>query len=78
MGAYVREFGQKYARFIAVWTMGLAYGSAALYYQVTHFADHPATSSAWIAGILLVSFATYRILKSVGSKQSQALEVQTA
>ncbi|MEX0335532.1 Fe(2+) transporter permease subunit FeoB [Vibrio tubiashii] len=78
MGAYVREFGQKYARFIAVWTMGLAYGSAALYYQVTHFADHPATSSAWIAGILLVSFATYRILKSVGTKQSQALEVQTA
>ncbi|AIW13493.1 Fe(2+) transporter permease subunit FeoB [Vibrio tubiashii] len=78
MGAYVREFGQKYARFIAVWTMGLAYGSAALYYQVTHFADHPATSSAWIAGILLVSFATYRILKSVGSKQSQVLEVQTA
>lgn len=78
MGAYVREFGQKYARFIAVWTMGLAYGSAALYYQVTHFADHPATSSAWIAGILLVSFATYRILKSVGSKQSQSLEVQTA
>ncbi|NOH23373.1 Fe(2+) transporter permease subunit FeoB [Vibrio europaeus] len=78
MGAYVREFGQKYARFIAVWTMGLAYGSAALYYQVTHFADHPATSSAWIAGILLVSFATYRILKSVGCKQSQALEVQTA
>ncbi|NOI81490.1 Fe(2+) transporter permease subunit FeoB [Vibrio tubiashii] len=78
MGAYVREFGQKYARFIAVWTMGLAYGSAALYYQVTHFTDHPATSSAWIAGILLVSFATYRILKSVGSKQSQSLEVQTA
>ncbi len=78
MGAYVREFGQKYARFIAVWTMGLAYGSAALYYQVTHFVDHPVTSSAWIAGILLVSFATYRVLKSVGSKQSQALEVQAA
>ncbi|MEZ8102074.1 Fe(2+) transporter permease subunit FeoB [Vibrio bivalvicida] len=78
MGAYVREFGQKYARFIAVWTMGLAYGSAALYYQVTHFTDHPASSSAWIAGILLVSFATYRVLKSVGTKQNQTLEVQVA
>ncbi|KLN62999.1 Fe(2+) transporter permease subunit FeoB [Vibrio sp. VPAP30] len=78
MGAYVREFGQKYARFIAVWTMGLAYGSAALYYQVTHFTDHPASSSAWIAGILLMSFATYRVLKSVGTKQNQTLEVQVA
>ncbi|NOH81932.1 Fe(2+) transporter permease subunit FeoB [Vibrio sp. RE86] len=78
MGAYVREFGQKYARFIAVWTMGLAYGGAALYYQVTHFADHPATSSAWIAGILLVSVGVYRVLKSVGNKQTPSLEVQTA
>lgn len=78
MGAYVREFGHKYARFIAVWTMGLAYGGAALYYQVTHFADHPATSSAWIVGIVLLCFVTYRALKSAGSKQSQSLEVQTA
>ncbi|WP_114765254.1 Fe(2+) transporter permease subunit FeoB [Vibrio rhodolitus] len=77
MGAYVREFGQKYARFIAVWTMGLAYGSAALYYQATHFADHPATSSAWIAGILVVAALVYRALKAAGKKQ-QALEVQMA
>ncbi len=77
MGAYVREFGQKYARFIAVWTMGLAYGSAALFYQATHFTDHPATSSAWIAGILLASMMVYRLLKSAGNKQ-QPLEVQIA
>lgn len=77
MGAYVREFGQKYARFIAVWTMGLAYGSAALYYQATHFADHPATSSAWIVGILLVAALVYRALKAAGKKQ-QTLEVQMA
>ncbi|WP_194435950.1 Fe(2+) transporter permease subunit FeoB [Vibrio fluminensis] len=77
MGAYVREFGQKYARFIAVWTMGLAYGSATLYYQATHFADHPATSSAWIAGILVVAALVYRALKAAGKKQ-QALEVQMA
>ncbi|GAB2665493.1 Fe(2+) transporter permease subunit FeoB [Vibrio panuliri] len=78
MGAYVREFGQKYARFIAVWTMGLAYGSAALYYQATHFTDHPASSSAWIVGILLVCGIVFRMLKSAGKKQQQALEVQVA
>lgn len=78
MGAYVREFGQKYARFIAVWTMGLAYGSATLYYQVTHFSSHPVSSSLWIAAILGVSVITYRLLKAVGAKQTQALEAQVA
>lgn len=78
MGAYVREFGAKYARFIAVWTMGLAYGGATLYYQATHFADHPVTSAAWISAIVLLSFITYRGLKAVGRKQSQQLEVQVA
>lgn len=78
MGAYVREFGQKYARFIAVWTMGLAYGGAALYYQATHFVDHPATSAAWIAGIFAVGFVSYRALKAAGQKSAQQLEVKLA
>ena len=78
MGAYVREFGQKYARFIAVWTMGLAYGGAALYYQATHFVDHPATSAAWIAGTFAVGFVSYRALKAAGQKSAQQLEVKLA
>ncbi|TMX30886.1 Fe(2+) transporter permease subunit FeoB [Vibrio sp. Hep-1b-8] len=78
MGAYVREFGVKYARFIAVWTMGLAYGSAALYYQATHFSDHPVMSAAWISAIILAGFVTYRALKVVGNKQVQQLEAQIA
>lgn len=78
MGAYVREFGQKYARFIAVWTMGLAYGGAVLYYQTMHFTDHPIYSAAWIAGVILVSFATYRALKVAGQKQMHYAEAQTA
>lgn len=78
MGAYVREFGQKYARFIAVWTMGLAYGSATLYYQTTHFSDHPATSTAWIVGILALSGLVYLRLKAAGKKQQALVEVQVA
>lgn len=78
MGAYVREFGSKYARFIAVWTMGLAYGSAAIYYQATHFTDHPVTSAAWIGGILLVSFTLYRLLKASGQRSQHQLEAQVA
>lgn len=77
MGAYVREFGAKYARFIAVWTMGLAYGAAALFYQATHFNDHPVTSSLWIVGIISLSLAIYYWLKKVG-RESKSLQVQIA
>ncbi|MGR5502193.1 Fe(2+) transporter permease subunit FeoB [Vibrio sp. DNB22_10_4] len=75
MGAYVKEFGQKYARFIAVWTMGLAYGGATLYYQVTHFALHPMTSAAWIVAILAICAIVWKLLKSQGKKQTE-LEIQ--
>ncbi|GAL21756.1 ferrous iron transport protein B [Vibrio maritimus] len=77
MGAYVKEFGQKYARFIAVWTMGLAYGGATLYYQVTHFALHPMTSAVWIVVILAVCALVWKLLKNQGKKQAQ-MEMQTA
>lgn len=77
MGAYVKEFGQKYARFIAVWTMGLAYGGATLYYQVTHFALHPMTSAVWIVAIIAVCALVWKLLKNQGKKQAQ-MEMQTA
>ncbi|EME3970656.1 Fe(2+) transporter permease subunit FeoB [Vibrio fluvialis] len=77
MGAYVREFGTRYARFIAVWTMGLAYASAALFNQAAHFSESPVNSASWIGGILLVCALVYSLLKRAGRKQ-QRLEVQMA
>ncbi|MBY7943310.1 Fe(2+) transporter permease subunit FeoB [Vibrio fluvialis] len=77
MGAYVREFGTRYARFIAVWTMGLAYASAALFNQAAHFSESPVSSASWIGGILLVCTLVYSLLKRAGRKQ-QRLEVQMA
>ncbi|MGL4474010.1 MAG: ferrous iron transport protein B, partial [Shewanella sp.] len=40
MGALVNEFGIRWARFAALWTFGLAYGSATLVYQVGTFNQH--------------------------------------
>ncbi|USD40347.1 Fe(2+) transporter permease subunit FeoB [Vibrio sp. SCSIO 43135] len=78
MGAYVREFGQMYARFIAAWTMGLAYGSATLYNQVTHFTEHPIYSSVCIVTVIGTGFVVLRMLKVAGKKNAPDLEVQTA
>ncbi|WP_100753102.1 Fe(2+) transporter permease subunit FeoB [Vibrio salilacus] len=75
MGAYVREFGSTYAKFIALWTMGLAYGGATLFYQVTHFMDHPLSSVGWIVAIAAIGLVTYRMLKSRGARQSELIEV---
>ncbi|ASU22724.1 ferrous iron transport protein B [Vibrio qinghaiensis] len=78
MGAYVREFGANYARFIAVWTMGLAYGGAALYYQATRITETPVESLTWIIAIVMVSLLTFKMLKRKGLQQKTVLEVEVA
>lgn len=74
MGAYVREFGMSYARFIAVWTMGLGYGGATLFNQAYQFTSQPVTSTIWILVIAVVSFGTYKALQREGTKQQQLAE----
>ncbi|MGF1686691.1 Fe(2+) transporter permease subunit FeoB [Photobacterium japonica] len=73
MGAYVREFGQKFAAFIAGWTMLLAYTFATLWYQVAHFMDHPVTSMLWIGFFVLLNGGLIVIFKQQGRKQAQTL-----
>ncbi len=77
MGAYVREFGKKYSYFIASWTMGLAYGSSVIFYQVANFTSHPVSSLGWIVTVVAVYYAAFQWLKKTGRKQ-QTLEVQVA
>ncbi|MGF1729607.1 Fe(2+) transporter permease subunit FeoB [Photobacterium kasasachensis] len=71
MGAYVREFGQKFSAFIAGWTMLLAYTFATVVYQVAHFADHPVTSMLWIGFFALINIGLYVLFKRQGQKQPE-------
>ncbi|WP_318471723.1 Fe(2+) transporter permease subunit FeoB [Photobacterium leiognathi] len=70
MGAYVREFGQKFALFIAGWTMLMAYSFATWFYQIAHFVDHPATSAFWIGFFVLINGGIFLLLKREGKKQT--------
>ncbi|WP_318522029.1 Fe(2+) transporter permease subunit FeoB [Photobacterium leiognathi] len=70
MGAYVREFGQKFALFIAGWTMLMAYSFATWFYQIAHFVDHPATSAFWICFFVLINGGIFLLLKREGKKQT--------
>jgi ferrous iron transport protein B len=68
MGAYVREFGRKFAWFIAAWTMFLAYFFATMYYQIAAFSTHPATSAGWIVFFTVLMLAVIAMLKNTGNK----------
>ncbi|NAX23366.1 Fe(2+) transporter permease subunit FeoB [Vibrio sp. V39_P1S14PM300] len=78
MGAYVREFGHKYARFIAVWTMGLAYAGATLYYQASMLTETPIQSTIWITIVIGGSALVYVSLKRQGRSQQALTEVPVA
>ncbi|HEB95223.1 MAG TPA: Fe(2+) transporter permease subunit FeoB [Sedimenticola thiotaurini] len=53
IGAIVREAGGPWAAFVASWTTGVAYTTSTIFYQAATFGQHPASSAAWILGLLL-------------------------
>ena len=58
-----RETGLRWMAFAIVWTTGLAYSAATLYYQAVTYHQHPQQSAAWIGGILLTIALVYSVLK---------------
>jgi len=67
MGAIVREVGMNWARFVAVWSTGIAYIVAVVYYQIATIAEHPMFSLTYLSiAILIVAGAIYA-LKNKGN-----------
>jgi len=56
VAAIFQEAGGRWATFVAVWTTGLAYGLATLYYQLATWAQHPA-GSAFGIGLVVAGIA---------------------
>jgi ferrous iron transport protein B len=52
--AIYRETGGAWTLFVLLWTTGIAYMTATLFYQGVTFEQHPGYSAAWIAGLLAV------------------------
>ena len=57
--------------FVAAWTTGVAFTTSTIFYQAARFTQHPASSSAWIIGLLLVMTLTVIGLKKWGQKESE-------
>ncbi len=73
LGALVSEFGAKWARFCALWTLALAYGSATVCYQLLTIKEHPVQSVAWAAFFASALYVFYLWLKRKGKKAQQII-----
>ena len=67
--AIYREAGTRWTLFTAGWTTGLAYGVATLFYQAATFAQNPASSAAWIAGVLAAFAAAIAAMRYTGNRK---------
>jgi ferrous iron transport protein B len=70
--AIYRETSRGWTFFVVLWTTGLAYMTATLFYQAMTFSRHPDASLAWIAGLIFVFssvlFALWLYGKQTGGK----------
>ncbi|KOR31556.1 iron transporter FeoB [Achromatium sp. WMS2] len=53
LGAIYREAGWNWAAFVSIWSTGLGYGTATMYYQLATFGNHPSQSLIWV--IIIIS-----------------------
>lgn len=68
-----RETTARWTAFVAAWTTGLAYVVATLYYQIATFDAHPASSTAWIAGCVVLSLTVVAVMRYWGQRKPDGL-----
>jgi ferrous iron transport protein B len=78
VGAIARETSLAWAGFVVVWTTGIAYVVATLFYQSAQLLEHPASAAAWVAGVLLFLVAVVGLLRHWGYRGMAAAPRQTS
>ncbi len=59
----LRELNRRWTLFSVVWSFGLAYGIAVLFYQIATFHHHPQSSLLWVIGIISVFILTVSAMR---------------
>jgi ferrous iron transport protein B len=68
IAAIHRETGPAWAVFAGLWTTGLGYGSAVIFFQAGTFGRDPAQSAAWIGGIVALFVAALAVMRIAGER----------
>ena len=66
--AIYRETSRNWTIFVVLWTTGIAYMTATIFYQSIRFNQHPDSSLAWIFGLLLLFCSVLSALWWQGKK----------
>ncbi|WP_317615949.1 nucleoside recognition domain-containing protein, partial [Nostoc sp. 'Peltigera membranacea cyanobiont' 213] len=69
--ALYRETNLGWTVFAGLWTTGLAYWVAVLYYQLATFTQHPSSSIAWVVGLALAMGMAIFGLKMAGTTRTR-------
>lgn len=76
LGAIVREVGAGWAKFIALWSTGIAYGTSVSYYQLATFAEHPVQAICYVGltGLMMVA-VVYKLKKRGNILASEQVDI---
>ena len=76
--AMVREVGARWATMGVLWSSGLAYVAAVVFYQVATFTAHPAQSMLWVSGLIGVLVFTVYMFYLKGKQDHRNALVQVS
>lgn len=69
--AMLRELNYRWTTFSMVWSTGIAYMVAVIFYQTVNFFKHPYQSSLWIAAFLCFILSTVMLLRKYSNQPQQ-------
>ena len=73
LGAISRESNGRWTLFVILWSTGIAYATATLFYQAAHFSAHPLRAISWFAAIGLLFIATWAGLGWYGRRHTPTI-----
>lgn len=76
IAAIRRETTARWTIFVTVWTIGMAYAVATLFYQAASFSVHPASSMAWVIGILAALVLVIVSMRVYGRYQARPVVIR--
>ena len=72
VGAIFQEAGGRWMGFVVLWTTGMAYGVATLFYQAATWARHPGGSALWVGAVLAGLALALGAMRRAGARQQPA------
>jgi ferrous iron transport protein B len=69
VGAVYREAGTRWTLFISLWSTGVGYGAAVLFYQFATFSAHPASSTLWGAIVFVFVGLFLAAMRYMGQRE---------